>query len=300
MITKLIPVVQEGKGTVGYSFWCPGCEELHRFSISGNAPVWTFNGDLQNPSFSPSLRVRGIGECHLYVQNGQIAYCSDCTHELKGKTVPLVDFDVERWCPVNNETKNETNVAGTNAPQAPAPAAENAQPASSPGVTQIGSPTPGTETSVSKSRSIISDADRAELESFADQFGMKIFQHFKTSMDHVLATAEEAATRIKASIQEGFAAAEAAKAKAVANANAPNASTPVPAAQPQTLAAQAAQTAQADLHETAVQHIMKTMGYIRNLAIQTVAHRGGPAVVLAQRDADAAAAAAKASESSAT
>ncbi|MES2779927.1 MAG: hypothetical protein V4651_08505, partial [Bacteroidota bacterium] len=32
------------------------------------------------------------GICHLHVTNGQIIYCSDCTHELSGKTIPMVDL----------------------------------------------------------------------------------------------------------------------------------------------------------------------------------------------------------------
>ena len=31
--------------------------------------------------------------CHLFVKNGQIEYCSDSTHSLAGKTVPMVDRD---------------------------------------------------------------------------------------------------------------------------------------------------------------------------------------------------------------
>jgi hypothetical protein len=30
--------------------------------------------------------------CHSFIKNGKIQYLSDCTHELKGKTVQLTDL----------------------------------------------------------------------------------------------------------------------------------------------------------------------------------------------------------------
>lgn len=38
--------------------------------------------------------------CHLYVTDGMLAYCNDCKHEFRNKTIPMVEFDTERWCPV--------------------------------------------------------------------------------------------------------------------------------------------------------------------------------------------------------
>lgn len=43
----------------------------------------------------------GGNGCHLFVITGQIQYCGDSRHRLAGRTVPMVDFDVERRCPVN-------------------------------------------------------------------------------------------------------------------------------------------------------------------------------------------------------
>jgi len=61
---------------------------------------WSFDGNFESPTFSPSLLntwqfVGGKPEkrCHLFVKNGQIEYCSDSTHSLAGKTVPMVDRD---------------------------------------------------------------------------------------------------------------------------------------------------------------------------------------------------------------
>ena len=101
-------------------FFCPGCRELHPFDKR-----WTFNGDFERPTFSPSLRLgpswrmptgwdsdaapknpdgslilgpegRILGSvehtCHLFLRDGQLQFLSDCTHELAGKTVQLPDL----------------------------------------------------------------------------------------------------------------------------------------------------------------------------------------------------------------
>jgi hypothetical protein len=96
--------------THGFAWWCPACEEVHPLP-SG----WTFNGDLDKPTFSPSFRHSGKqivkidgkwnGEwvcdesgravdwcCHYVVTNGQVAYCGDCTHAMAGKTIEMPDL----------------------------------------------------------------------------------------------------------------------------------------------------------------------------------------------------------------
>lgn len=37
----------------GYLFYCPGCDDIH---IVGDG--WQFNGNLESPTFSPSILVR--------------------------------------------------------------------------------------------------------------------------------------------------------------------------------------------------------------------------------------------------
>jgi hypothetical protein len=92
-------------------FWCPGCQEAHAVG-----PSWTFNGDYERPTFSPSIKVTGKrritdeeydrimgGEkveipdmcCHSFIRDGQIQFLGDCTHALAGQTVPLRSFDEE-------------------------------------------------------------------------------------------------------------------------------------------------------------------------------------------------------------
>jgi len=78
---------------VGYTFYCPGCREIHNINTS-----WRFNGDYEKPTIEPSILVQweeGVMfqkmRCHSFIRNGDIQFLTDCTHELAGKTVPLPD-----------------------------------------------------------------------------------------------------------------------------------------------------------------------------------------------------------------
>jgi len=82
-------------GGKSWFFKCPGCKEDHVI-IEGK---WQFNGDINSPTFSPSLLVQGTSKdnpdyfrCHSFIRNGMIQFLSDCTHELKGQTVTLLDI----------------------------------------------------------------------------------------------------------------------------------------------------------------------------------------------------------------
>lgn len=97
-------------------FWCSGCVELHFINDS-----WKWNGDTERPVVEPSILVSGLqvvrdeegrwtGEyvkgdngqpmsriCHSHVGTqgaspGEIRYLNDCTHALKGLTVPMSDI----------------------------------------------------------------------------------------------------------------------------------------------------------------------------------------------------------------
>jgi len=73
-------------------FFCPGCQSHHPYRIKGQNPVWKWNGNMEKPTFSPSLLVHGslpAHRCHLFLRDGMIEFLSDCHHDLKGKTVPL-------------------------------------------------------------------------------------------------------------------------------------------------------------------------------------------------------------------
>jgi hypothetical protein len=88
-----------------YSFYCHGCKHEHSYAIADENPQWQFNGNLQNPTFTPSLlntmpvknEVTGIYDlekerCHLNVTDGKIIYHKDCKHELAGQTVELAEI----------------------------------------------------------------------------------------------------------------------------------------------------------------------------------------------------------------
>lgn len=91
-----IDVMQFDGGKM-FAFHCDGCGMSHAFyqHDDGHRPSWQFNGDLERPTFTPSLLNRGgdIGVCHLFVTDGKIHYLGDCTHALAGKTVDLPEVD---------------------------------------------------------------------------------------------------------------------------------------------------------------------------------------------------------------
>jgi hypothetical protein len=98
--------------TQGFSWWCPACEQGHPLPSKYG---WTFDGNLEAPTFTPSFKHTGkqpinvdgvwTGEwvrdkdgkavdwcCHYIITAGQVAYCSDCTHSLAGKTILMPDL----------------------------------------------------------------------------------------------------------------------------------------------------------------------------------------------------------------
>lgn len=105
-------------------FECPGCKGSHKVNVGSPNSLgarWSYNGDPNKPTFSPSLLIRGghylepgkrcwcdynreqeaKGEkpapfgcfvCHSFVVDGKIQFLSDCTHELAGQTVELPEL----------------------------------------------------------------------------------------------------------------------------------------------------------------------------------------------------------------
>jgi hypothetical protein len=99
-MAKKVSKFEDGNGDVGYFFHCEGCNGTHSIFVKGeNVPNWSFNGNEEQPTFRPSIRVRwDEGEaqtkkmCHSFITDGKIQYLNDCTHNLKGRTVDLMDF----------------------------------------------------------------------------------------------------------------------------------------------------------------------------------------------------------------
>lgn len=88
--------------------WCPGCNSRHAISINGahnhSGATWTWNGDVDRPTFHPSVHIT-LGpwndeegfhpkttDCHYFITNGQIQFCEDSAHALKGKSLELPDW----------------------------------------------------------------------------------------------------------------------------------------------------------------------------------------------------------------
>jgi hypothetical protein len=66
--------------------------------------TWEFNGDIEEATFSPSIMVTWAGGygsnhekrvCHYFITNGIIRFCSDSTHELAEKSMPLPELPEE-------------------------------------------------------------------------------------------------------------------------------------------------------------------------------------------------------------
>lgn len=104
-MSQVSPFLRRVQG--GHAHWCPGCGEMHRIPDR-----WSFDGNVERPTFSPSVKITGkqtvivdgrwTGEwvlgsdgkaldlcCHYFLHAGTLKYCSDSTHALAGKSVPL-------------------------------------------------------------------------------------------------------------------------------------------------------------------------------------------------------------------
>jgi hypothetical protein len=111
---------------IGYSFKCPGCKDRHVIHTGPDTahPIWGFNGDVNKPTFTPSLLTR-CGHfvpghenepcwctfykdspeaakadkafrcyiCHSIITDGRIQFLDDCTHLLAGQTIELPDLE---------------------------------------------------------------------------------------------------------------------------------------------------------------------------------------------------------------
>lgn len=113
IIEKFVRACNDQNGNfAGWMIFCPGCKHGHLFDSR-----WTFNGDHEKPTFRASMLARwtegyppvtseNLAEyqrapwpqtqvekvCHSFVTDGNIQFLGDCTHELKGQTVPLEKF----------------------------------------------------------------------------------------------------------------------------------------------------------------------------------------------------------------
>ena len=106
---KALPMKREDEGYVP----CPAKEATHlRLELPGPFPnrfipiilkgsrsrhagtVWSWNGDTEKPTLRPSIKTwTDEHSCHTWINDGNVVFLDDCTHELAGKTLPLNDVE---------------------------------------------------------------------------------------------------------------------------------------------------------------------------------------------------------------
>lgn len=77
-----------------YLFKCPACECMHSVDVGdvpNGDPRWTFDGNLEAPTFFPSVKYLRSG-CHFFVRAGVIEFCSDAPN-MANQKVPMLDAD---------------------------------------------------------------------------------------------------------------------------------------------------------------------------------------------------------------
>jgi hypothetical protein len=87
---------------------CPAQNGHHTIPKVGRTGAsWTFNGNYERPTFSPSVNdlvnpsdhkhfnpeCPADQRCHFSVTDGRIKYHEDCTHSFKGQTVDMLPWD---------------------------------------------------------------------------------------------------------------------------------------------------------------------------------------------------------------
>lgn len=96
----------------GYAHWCPACKTGHAFATdvpNSNGAIWTFDGNMDAPTFEPSMNITVNAKahphhqpdvetsvCHYFLRAGIITYLMDCTHEMRGMKVSLPDHPTPR------------------------------------------------------------------------------------------------------------------------------------------------------------------------------------------------------------
>lgn len=99
---KVERITDQDDTVEAWMFDCPGCGIGHAPYTKNRpgAPTWSFNGDVEKPTFAPSLLVRWDfrnGEaskvCHSFIREGRIEFLSDCTHKLAGQAVEMAEVE---------------------------------------------------------------------------------------------------------------------------------------------------------------------------------------------------------------
>jgi hypothetical protein len=63
-------------------------------SASHNSINWSWNGDTEKPTITPSiLTTNNNFRCHSFVNNGKAKFLSDCSHDLVNQTVDMLEVE---------------------------------------------------------------------------------------------------------------------------------------------------------------------------------------------------------------
>jgi len=93
---RIVEVTSQENTHEGWAINCPGCGQVHFFDKR-----WTFNGDYDYPTFSPSHRIFhyinkdgsiATTGCHITITNGVVKFHDDCNHDLAGKVMEFEKF----------------------------------------------------------------------------------------------------------------------------------------------------------------------------------------------------------------
>ena len=97
MGAKVIESTQKDGSHYSWLWHCPGCNSVHACDNR-----WTFNGDVEKPTFRASVLVYEVKNdagkvihprCHSYVTDGKINFLADSTNGHAGQTLDLPDWD---------------------------------------------------------------------------------------------------------------------------------------------------------------------------------------------------------------
>ena len=90
---------------------CPLNQRIIPVIINGsrdkhNGTVWSWNGDIENPTLKPSVLTNGGRwdedmtkyteyKCHTWITDGKAQFLGDCTHKLVNQTLPLLEIEAD-------------------------------------------------------------------------------------------------------------------------------------------------------------------------------------------------------------
>lgn len=96
-------------GVTWFKYLCPACNRIEEVPIEGHPSTnWKFSGSEEFPSLTPSVVIATFRKttednmrCHSHIHEGKISFDFDCTHELAGKTVPMIPLEETDSAPKN-------------------------------------------------------------------------------------------------------------------------------------------------------------------------------------------------------